>query len=109
MAAIWGFPGFASVASRVASQKIFCESRLRVNLFTISMRFKIHGQNFNHTNCLSLEPDKVVIHRLICLHVQYDNTTPHSEREQWTKAVGSCCYSTVLQLLITDIRASWTG
>ena len=27
MAAIWGFPGFAPVASRVALQKSFCESR----------------------------------------------------------------------------------
>ena len=29
MAAIWGFPGFTPVASRVASQKTFCESRFR--------------------------------------------------------------------------------
>ena len=30
MVAIWGFPGFAAVASRVASQKSFCESRFKL-------------------------------------------------------------------------------
>ena len=63
MVAIWGFPGFAAVASRVASQKSFCESRLRTTEFSICStvagwykgRFTIRLSATRHAICDSCD------------------------------------------------------
>ena len=56
MAAIWGVPGFAPVASRVASQKSFCESRLSRPIFA-----SLYFQNCDKQNELNSHFTKALL------------------------------------------------